>query len=478
MDDQTPPQNARAGLTVRARVIVYLVTMTAAALTAAGLTAYGIQRSHLDDTISDDLRVRTEDFLLFASGADPTTGKAFASADDLLREAVRRASLTRDEGVVAITGDSARYVPASDDRLMLENDPEFIAAAASASPGPVNVSAVTTSVTDYRYTAVPLVNPSGAIDGVYVTASDRGSLLGTLNATFRVYTLVAVGALGILALIAWISVGRLLRPLRLLERTARHISETDLSERIPIVGNDDLSRLTQTVNAMLDRLERAFSDQRQLLDDASHELRTPLTIVRNRLELLEPRDAEAVTYARDELLDEVGSMSRLVDDLVTLAKADRPEFVQPETVDLFELTQSAFTRAAAIDNHKWILEATASGDASLDAQRVTQAWLQLAANAVKFSPAGSKIAIGSSLEHGWVHMWVRDEGPGISASDLALIRERFYRVDPAAEGAGLGLTIVGAIAHAHGGMLEIASDVGVGSIFTISIPHSLAGDAA
>jgi len=469
MNDES---GVRAGLSVRTRVIVYLLALTTVALAVAGATAYAIERSHIDATINDDLAVRTEDFLQFSTGANPGTGVRFANADELLYEGIRRSSaLTRDEGAVGMISGAARYVPAGDDRVKLENDPDFLTAAWANAAHTIVVRAVDTSATDYRYASIPLVDSNGTTAAVLVLATDRGATLQALNTTFRSYTVVALIALVAIGIVAYVTVGRLLHPIGLLDRTARRISEADLSERIPIVGRDDLSRLSQTVNAMLDRLERAFADQRQLLDDASHELRTPLTIVRNRLELLEPRDAEAVDTAREDLLDEVDAMSRLVDDLVTLAKADRPEFIRAEPLLVHDLTEATFARAQSLGNRAWAIKNDANVQIVADPQRLTQAWLQLASNAVKFSQDGSSIALGSLASEGWVRLWVRDEGTGISSIDLSRIRERFFRVDPTLEGAGLGLTIVAAIAAAHGGALEVASTLGVGSTFTIAIPQ-------
>lgn len=465
----------RAGLSVRTRVIVYLVALTSAALAVAGATAYLIERSHVDATIKDDLTVRTEDFLQFSTGANPRTGVKFASADELLYEGIRRAGLTRDEGAVGMMAGAARYVPAGDDRIKLENDPAFLTAAWDNAQKSIVVRSVTTAKTNYLYTSIPLVDSTGTTAAVLVLATDRGATLAALNTTFRSYALVAVIALIAISFVAYVTVGRLLHPIGLLDRTARRISEADLSERIPIVGRDDLSRLSGTVNAMLDRLERAFADQRQLLDDASHELRTPLTIVRNRLELLEPRDAESVDAARGDLLDEVDAMSRLVDDLVTLAKADRPEFIRAEPILVHDITDATFARAQSLGNRRWSIEHDENVTIVADPQRLTQAWLQLASNAVKFSREGSRIALGSLVSEGWVRLWVRDEGSGISSTDLAHIRERFFRVDPTVEGVGLGLTIVAAIADAHDGALEVASTLGVGSTFTIAIPQRKPG---
>lgn len=458
-------------MSVRARVLAYLVVLTAAALSIAGITAYGIERARIDATIVEGLALRTEAFIELAEAPDPTTGEPYASSDDLMREAMIRVVASPTESAVAHVGTVARFVPSSPQRLRLADDPEFLQAATDNATERVVVRAVVTDIADYRYAAVPIVEPDGDIVAVFTIATDRGALVSNLAETFRIYALVAVVALAIIGVIAWTTVGRMLRPISVLEGKARHISEHDLAERIPITGHDDLARLSRTVNAMLDRLERAFADQRRLLDDASHELRTPLAIMRTNLELIEPRDPDEVLRMQRDLLDEVNMMSRLVDDLVTLAKSDRPEFVWREGVELGDLTSTTFTRAQALGDRNWTLESVAHGNVSVDAQRITQAWLQLAANAVKFSPDGSTVGIGSEIGRNEVRLWVRDEGRGIAPEDQERVLERFHRVDPDTEGTGLGLPIASAIAIAHGGRLAIDSRLGAGSTFTLVLPR-------
>jgi len=272
--------------------------------------------------------------------------------------------------------------------------------------------------------------------------------------------------------VGWVVAGRLLAPLRLLGATARRISDSDLSDRIPTSGHDDLSELTRTVNAMLDRLETAFDSQRLLLDDAGHELRTPLTILRGHLELLDPDDPADTAATRGLALDEVDRMHRLVDDLVTLAKAERPDFVRLAPVDVGRLTDDVLDKARTLGDRRWSIDERTPASALLDAQRITQALLQLAANAVKFSADGTTIAFGSALRDGRIRLWVRDEGHGVSPEDSARIFERFARgqAGRGVEGSGLGLPIVTAIAEAHGGTIHLDSGPGRGSTFTLDLP--------
>jgi signal transduction histidine kinase len=261
-----------------------------------------------------------------------------------------------------------------------------------------------------------------------------------------------------------------------LRSTAEEISETDLARRIPLTGNDDITALTRTVNGMLDRLESAFVDQRQFLDDAGHELKTPLTVLRGHLELLDVGSPEEIAETRELLLDEIDRMARLVGDLILLAKSDRPDFVTPRPVDLTGLTVDVLAKARGLGDRRWSLDETASVTAEVDEQRLTQALLQLCDNAVKHTGPGDEIALGSSYADGTARLWVRDSGPGVRAADREQIFERFGRsaVPEADEGFGLGLSIVRAIAVAHSGTVTVTDSERGGAVFTLVIPIGFA----
>ena len=228
--------------------------------------------------------------------------------------------------------------------------------------------------------------------------------------------------------------------------------------------------MAHTFNSMLDTIQGAFSSQLTLLDDAGHELRTPITIVRGHLELMDVTNPDDVAAVRELAIDELDRMHRLADDLVLLAKAERPDFVSRHPVDAGPFIDRLLELLRGIDDHDWQIESRVEAIIDIDEQRMTQAMLQLAANAAKFSPAGSLIRLGVSVDRD-VRLWVTDEGPGIPEDRQEEIFERFGRADSTVEGSGLGLPIVAAIAAAHGGRVEVDSAPGRGSTFTIIIPH-------
>jgi signal transduction histidine kinase len=298
-----------------------------------------------------------------------------------------------------------------------------------------------------------------------------------LRDTMRTYAIVALLALLVVTgMAAWQS-GRLLAPLRTLRETADEIGETDLSRRLPVSGNDDITALTRTVNGMLDRLESAFVGQRRFLDDAGHELKTPLTVLRGHLEILDVGSADDIAETQSLLLEEVDRMSRLVNDLILLAKSDRPDFLRTRAVDLGPLTDGLLAKARGLGDRDWVVDETGEGILIVDVQRITQAVLQLADNAVKHTGPGDVVAVGSSYDETAARLWVRDSGPGVPEADRAKIFERFGRgeVRTDDEGFGLGLSIVRAIVVAHGGTVTVEDVVPHGARFVMTLPTP--GDA-
>lgn len=410
---------------------------------------------------------------------DPDTGQPFTSVTQLLRVALQRNVPHDDETYLTFLDGAPFEYDGGERPIRLEAEPAVLSTVAAVPAGsPVVIRDVLTSRGRARLAVVPVGIEGQEASGAYVIAiavdRERDELLDLM----RLYALVSLGSLLLVAAVGWLVAGRLLRPLRTLREAAHRITETDLTERIPVRGADDVTDLTRTYNAMLDRLQSAFDTQREFLDDAGHELRTPVTIVRGHLELLDPSNPRDVAETRDPLLDEIDRMGRLVDDLILLAKARRPDFVTAGTVDLAALTDQVLDKARALGDRDWQVEARAEADVPGDPQRLTQALLQLAHNAVKYSEPRTAVRVGSAIHRGEAHLWVRDEGRGIDPGDLGHIFERFGRAQSGrgVDGSGLGLAIVAAIASAHGGRVEVDSTPGRGSTFTVVVP--LAPDAA
>ncbi len=329
---------------------------------------------------------------------------------------------------------------------------------------------VVASDVEVRYLAVP-VRVGDRRDGVFAVTGDLRREQRQAADAIRVTALVSLAALALASLLGLIVTGRVLRPLRLMTSTARQITESDLTRRITVTSEDEIGELGRTFNQMLDRLQSAFTSQRELVSDAGHELRTPITIIRGHLDLLgeDPAErAETMAIVHDEL----DRMTRLVDDLLTLAKAERADFLRPEPLDLDELTPELFAKARQLGERDWRLGAVGAGRFTGDRQRLTQAVMNLAENAARHTPPGGTVELSSTQRDGTVSLAVRDTGPGVAPADRERIFERFTRGRGRVpvEGSGLGLAIVKAIAEAHGGRVALDTELGAGATFTIVIP--------
>jgi two-component system, OmpR family, sensor kinase len=210
-----------------------------------------------------------------------------------------------------------------------------------------------------RYLAAPVGPPEAT--AVFVVAQFLEPQLAEVRASLRIAAVANLIVLGMASVLAYLAAGRLLRPVRAVTETATAISESDLTQRIPVEGDDEISELARTFNSMLDRLEEAFASQRRFFDDAGHELRTPITIVRGNLELL-PSEPEARKRALRVVDDELERMSRLVQDLLTLAKSGRPDFVTLVEVDVQRVVVDAFERVSGLAPRQWLTRIGGRGD--------------------------------------------------------------------------------------------------------------------
>ncbi|HEX6149609.1 sensor histidine kinase [Nocardioides sp.] len=436
---------------------------------------YAIAYSNGNETTLNEIEQEFDELDAFLRRyPEPVAGQPPDTLEDRLRGFLRNNVPDEQEILVGWVNDRPEHGIAGDDvedvAGSLATNPDFLRATRSVVEG--RAPSARFDLPSYGEVVVASQNlQQGDAEGALVVVTFMDLRRADLVSTMRTYAVVALfSLLAITGLAAWQS-GRLLAPLRVLRDTAEDISESDLSMRLPEVGNDDISALTRTFNAMLARLESAFVGQRQFLDDAGHELKTPLTVLRGHLELLDPTDEQEVAETRELLLDEIDRMSRLVGDLILLAKHDRPDFLTPTAVSVERLTHTLYAKARALAEREWALEGVGEGIAHLDEQRITQAVLQLADNAVKHTTDGGRVGIGSRVEEGLVSLWVSDTGPGVPPEMRSHIFERFGRADvvPGDEGFGLGLSIVKAIVEAHGGIVRIDDAEPQGAVFTIEL---------
>lgn len=330
---------------------------------------------------------------------------------------------------------------------------------------------VQTAAGELFYFAEPILI-NGQPQGVLVIVHCADSFYAVVDGALLLIIPATLGVIAIASAIAWATAGRVLAPLRSLTDIAQSITESDMTQRIAVEGTDEVAQLTATFNAMLDRLQGAFTSQQEFLKDAGHELRTPITVIRGYLETLQYRpDRQEQTLAL--AIDELDRMNRLVNDLLLLARAERPDFLQLKPEELDWLTEELYLKARSMGDRQWVLESKGLSPIRLDRHRITQAVMNLVQNAIRHTQPGDVIALGSSVQGSTAQIWVRDTGEGIAPADQARIFDRFTRAttqESPGENHGLGLSIVEAIAQAHGGTIDLTSLPGQGSTFTLVLP--------
>ena len=443
--------------TMRVRILAAVVALLAASAAVSIVVLRGVLLDRLDEEIDLDLRQEVEEFELLAGGINPRTGEPFAGDVRAVFD-VYFAREIPDEGetLLAFAGDELYESARAPDAIpagRLTSAIDYWLALTEREEGTLD-----TDEGDAKYVALPLEETAASEGGLFVVANFPKYERGEINEAVRAQAITQFVMILVASLIGLALAGRVLRPLRALADTARTISDTDLTRRIDVHGDDEASNIARAFNEMLERLESAFATQREFLDDASHELRVPLEVVRGNvdvLELVEDPDerAEMITV----ITDEIDRMNRIVEDLLLLARAERPGFLSLEQVDLAELTVDVHRRAASLCDREWVLAGRAHATAYVDPQRLTQAMMQLAQNACQHAD-GARVEIGSAVVGDRARLWVHDSGPGISPEDAERIFVRHFRGSNrrAGSGLGLGLSIVAAIAVAHGGSARVA----------------------
>jgi signal transduction histidine kinase len=450
---------------ILASVLGLLVFSTATSLVVDRTLLLDQVGERVDETLTQEVRELRR---LVEDGRNPTTGRPFGSdLAAIFRVFLRRNVPSEGEEFFTFVDGRPYRSTAPDDlgRELLAKLPGL------ATTGRGRRADVTLTDGEARYLAVP-IGIDGRRRGVFVVTAALAREEEQVTDALTTTAIVSLAVLVLASAIAILVAGRVLAPVRQLTDTAQAITESDLTRRIPAEGSDELAELAATFNAMLDRLEEAFGTQKEFVADAGHELRTPITVIRGHLELLgdDPQERKEIV---ELVTDELDRMARMVDELLELAQAQRPDFLRFEPVDLDVLTEELMAKAQALADRRWELEGIGTGRLTADRQRLTQALMNLLRNAADHTSEGDRIALGSALDDGYARLWVDDCGPGVPAADRDRIFERFARGRggrPASDGAGLGLAIVKAVAEAHGGWVTVESEAGKGAKFGVVVP--------
>ncbi len=457
-------------LGLRGKLVVIFVLVLTAATVASVLAVRQILLTQLSDEIERSLEKEVGEFRTVLGSNNPDTGEPFGSDLPAIFDTYLSQNLPSEGEEVLALIDGVPYASerAHDAGFPLEDLTTDLQRWSNLD-GPQQ-GVLATAAGDLRYVVEPIVLNDG-VRGTLIISNSSAFEREEIDEVSRTMALVGIGVTILASIVSWFAAGRVVSPLRRLTDTAQSITDTDLHRRIDARGNDEVAVLARTFNQMLDRLEEAFTAQRRFADDAGHELRTPVTIVRGHLELMGDDPAQRAD-TMNIVMDELGRIDRIVNDLLLLSKADQPGFVEMEAVDLDELTRDLHAKALGIANRGWQLEAVGAGLFLMDRQRITQAMMQLAVNASQHTPEGVAIWMGSSVTAGGIRLWVRDDGPGIPLAAQETIFDRFARGDGhrRSDGAGLGLAIVRAIVEAHGGRADVTSRPGHGAKFTLHLP--------
>lgn len=349
----------------------------------------------------------------------------------------------------------------------------------SPSPGSGAFGLLVTPEQRWRIYVLPLKSVSTASG--YVEALTP---LGRVDASIRAFqlTLPILGLVSLALALAgsWAIAGNALRPISKMIQTAQTIAlSRDLSRRVEKPAHrDELARLAATFNDMLNSIQSAYQAQQRFVSDASHELRAPLTAIQGNLELLN-RHHEMPEAEREEALVEItretDRLTRLVADLLALARADAGIPLRHRPLDLDALVLDAFRAARQLGRGQTlVLDPFEPVQVIGDEDRLKQLLLILLDNALKYTPQEGKVTLGLRQRGQFVEVLVRDTGVGIPREDLPHVFERFYRADPARSrdpgGTGLGLAIARWIVEQHGGDITIDSQPGKGTLFTVRLP--------
>ncbi|MFG1702727.1 sensor histidine kinase [Nonomuraea sp. M3C6] len=459
-------------VSARARIVGWMLAVVGLALSVSIFATWTILLTLLDDRVNHELSNEAEKLRGYAATArDPETGSTVTNVQELLEGYLAFNAPDRWETFFSIVDGEPHKRTGVEPPAPLDEDPDLVARMATVTTN--YAGEMETAKGTVHYAVIPVTVPDDSRPAHFVVGIFYDLHREEIEDAVRVLGLSALAAMGLAGAAGWFVAGRVLAPVRLVSQTAEQISDsTDLTRRLDVPGDDDVAALAGTFNHMLDRLEQAFVVQRHFMDDAGHELRTPITVVRGHLELMgdDPADrAETLALVTDEL----DRMNRIVDDLITLAKAEQPGFLALDHVELADLTVSVVAKARALGRRQWRVDEVAEARVPADRQRLTQALMQLVANAVRHTTDDDLIAVGSAIRDSRVELWVRDSGPGVAPADRERIFGRFIRGvgrTGTHDGAGLGLAIVRSIAEAHGGNVKVTEAPGGGACFVMSIP--------
>lgn len=485
-------------MSLRLRLVLGLVALLVLGLGAFGVATYSLyapsQYQHLDDQLKTSLPFASSQLYSLAGIHTPPPGGGGAPGDH------------DDMGGSAGGGDSdgpggpeptAALPPGTFSELLTSTgtvraSTQYLSSSTARPKLPSPIGSVpprgrilTTGSNVGSGTWQVLLSPASGVPGdVVVIAVPTSGVTAALHRLLLTEAGVALGLLALLTLGSWLLLRRGLRPLEEMATTARSIAAGDLSRRVaPEGGPTEVAELGKALDTMLSDIEAAFAEReeneqrlRRFLADASHELRTPLTSIQGFAELfrlgVDSEHIDQATIVR-RIEDEAARMRLLVEDLLLLARLDLAPEPLHDPLDLAVLAADACSDAVAMaPDRRVTLDAPDPIEVTGDPNHLRQAIANLVTNAIRHTPSGSPIEVSAGRLNGSAVISVRDHGPGLDSDGLEHVFDRFWQADAAraGSGAGLGLSIVSAIASEHGGSAEAANADGGGAVFSLRIP--------
>jgi heavy metal sensor kinase len=462
-------------LPIRIRLSLWYFAMFATAACLLSAASWWMLQRSVDETEYHDLQERAEDVELLLAHRDPQQ-----SIESLRAEFDSIYSIKDDGKWLQVKDQDGNWIYRS--KRMIAENPEL--------PGPERIPAPGFIAefhqgTRYVRTLAYPISAAGRLYSVQTGLALNKSM--ALLSTFRTSLLLLTPVMIVLAALGghWMS-RKALQPIALLAAEARKITDRNLDTRLPVLtARDEISHLSETLNQMLGRIDKAFASVRAFTGNASHELRTPIALLLTEIEvaLIRPRTSSEYRDTLMRLHEETVRMTNLVENLLSIARADAgAETHSRVPIDprkMFEQIRDTWQlpmERVLIEFHIEI----EPGDLTLlgDPAGVSRLLSILVENAIKYTPSGGSVTLSARQSAGQVCLAVHDTGIGISAEDLPRIFDRFYRgVKPdtgAARGSGLGLALGKWIAERHGTRLMVDSEVGRGSCFSFSLVRAAA----
>jgi heavy metal sensor kinase len=457
-------------LPIRIRLTAWYFLVLAITFGVFAILAYAQMRQSILSAVDAELRNRAQEFQdSLSRGTQPASPEAIVTEleqhaqGDLVQIADRTGEWLYRSPVILQYESSLPDIKAAGDR------PQLLTIIYQSKPLRVFTTNISVGGASYR---VQLAEPIRS----YQDAINRFAMLLWLSLPILLFA-ASIGG--------YLMSTRALRPVDRITNTAVAITARNLSTRLAVPqANDELRRLSETLNAMFERLEEAFKRITRFTADASHELRTPLALMRTTAELSLKRPQTETEYreALSSIVADVEATSNIIDSLLFLARAeDGSELFDKQRVDLVEIVRDAGNKGQIIAGEKQIAMSNRIEPRPLwiegDAASLRRLFIILIDNAIKYTPAQGKVSLALESANGCALFEIRDTGIGISASDLPHVFERFFRADKARTrqngGVGLGLSIGKQIVEGHGGTAEVESILGKGSVFRVRLPLTL-----